>query len=143
MTRVALLAAALLLGGCAAAPTLYHWGDYENVVYARYAAPGKLAPEQEIEQFEKDRQQALAAHHRLPPGWHAHLGTLYFQVGKADQAQQEFAAERAEFPESAVFIDRLLANLARSGGAAAAASTPADAALPAAAPPAVAAGSQP
>ncbi len=127
MKRLALLLAAAALGGCAAAPTLYHWGSYENLVYARYAAPGKLAPEQEIEQLEKDRQQALAAHRRLPPGWHAHLGSLYLQVGKADQAQQEFASEKAEFPESAVFVDRLTANLARPRDAA-----PADA--PAAAP---------
>lgn len=118
MTRAALPAlVAALLGGCAAAPTLYHWGSYESLIYARYAAPGKLAPEQEIEQLEKDRQQALAAHSRMPPGWHAYLGTLYFQVGKADQAQQEFVSEKAEFPESAVFIDRLLANLSRPGNA--------------------------
>ena len=38
---------------------------------------------------------------------------LYFQLGKADQAQQELQSEKAEFPESAVFIDRLLANLSR------------------------------
>lgn len=119
----ALCLLATLLAGCGSAPTMYHWGSYESLVYARYAAPGKLAPEQEIEQLEKDRQQALATHRRMPPGWHAHLGALYLQVGKADQAQQEFAREKAEFPESAVFVDRLLANMAgaRDAGAAAAA----------------------
>jgi hypothetical protein len=104
------------VGGCASTPTLYHWGGYENLVYARYAAPGKLAPEMEIEQLEKDRQQALAAQRRMPPGWHAHLGTLYFQIGRTDQANQEFMREKAEFPESAVFVDRLLANLAQPQG---------------------------
>ena len=118
MRRAALpILAAAALGGCTSTPTLYHWGSYENLVYARYAAPGKLAPEMEIEQLEKDRQQALAAQRRMPPGWHAHLGTLYFQIGKADQANQEFMREKAEFPESAVFVDRLLANLAQPQGA--------------------------
>ena len=32
---------------------------------------------------------------------------------KLDQARQEFETEKAEFPESAVFMDRLLANLKR------------------------------
>jgi hypothetical protein len=106
-------AAAALLAGCAATPTLYHWGSYENLIYASYIAPGKIAPETEVEKLEQDRQQALAAHRRLPPGWHAHLGTLYFQLGKADQARQELQSEKAEFPESAVFVDRLLANLSK------------------------------
>ena len=47
----------------------------------------------------------------MPPGWHAHLGYLYFELGKSDQARQEFETEKANFPESAVFMDRLLANL--------------------------------
>jgi hypothetical protein len=111
--RIAPLLAAMLLGGCAATPTLYHWGSYEDLIYASYAAPGKVPLEAEVESLEKDRQQALAAHRRMPPGWHAHLGTLYYQLGKADQARQEFASEKAEFPESVVFMDRLLARLAQ------------------------------
>jgi hypothetical protein len=144
MTRCLPLAAAVaLLAGCASAPTLYHWGSYENLVYARYAAPGKLAPQQEIEQLEKDRQQALAAHQRMPPGWHAHLGTVYYEIGKADQAQQEFMAEKAEFPESAVFIDRLVANLSRPTTTAPADAAPQDAAPQSATPQAANTGSPP
>ena len=45
------------------------------------------------------------------PGWHAHLGYLYYQIGKLDQAQQEFLTEKGEFPESGVFMDRMLAGL--------------------------------
>ena len=112
MKRPVLCVLVAAIAGCAAKPTIYNWGSYESLVYARYAAPGKVGPEQEIEQLEKDRQQGLAAHRRMPPGWHAHLGMLYLQVGKADQARQEFTSEKAEFPESAVFVDRLLANLA-------------------------------
>jgi hypothetical protein len=50
----------------------------------------------------------------MHPGFHAHLGYLYFQTGKLDQARQEFETEKAEFPESAVFMDRLLSNLKKS-----------------------------
>jgi hypothetical protein len=110
---IALLAAATLLAGCASTSTLYHWGRYQDLIYASYVEPGKVPLEAEVEKLEQDRQQALAANKRLPPGWHAHLGLLYYQLGKADQALQELGREKAEFPESGVFIDRLVGNLSR------------------------------
>jgi hypothetical protein len=36
---------------------------------------------------------------------------MYYQVGRGDQAHQELMTEKAQFPESAVFVDRLLANV--------------------------------
>ena len=106
----ALLSICLLLFTGCAAPTLYTWGQYEELIYVSYAAPGKLSPEMQIEKMEQDYQKARATNKRMPPGWHAQLGYLYYQTGKMDQAHQEFLTEKAEFPESAVFIDRLLIN---------------------------------
>jgi len=101
-----------LLTGCAK-PTLYSWGHYEELIYSSYAAPGQASPELQVETLEEDYQKARAVNKQMHPGFHAHLGYLYFQLGKADQALQEFATEKAEFPESAVFIDRLMNNLKR------------------------------
>ena len=109
----AALAALLLLGGCATPQTLYTWGNYEELIYASYSGEGKMPPERQVEALELDFQKARAANQRLPPGWHAHLGYLYYELGKQDQARQELQTEKAEFPESAVFTDRLLANLAK------------------------------
>lgn len=100
-----------LLTGCAGPPTLYSWGHYEELIYVSYAAPGNASPQMQVEKLEQDYQKARAENKRVPPGFHAHLGYLYFQLGKLDQARQELETEKAEFPESAVFIDRLLANL--------------------------------
>jgi hypothetical protein len=63
--------------------------------------------------MEKDYQRARTTGQRMPPGWHAQLGYLYYQTGKAAVAQRELQTEKAEFPESAVFVDRLLANLGK------------------------------
>jgi hypothetical protein len=111
MLRLVWLAAMLALFAGCAAPTLYSYGQYEELIYASYAAPGKVSPEMQVEKLEQDYQKARATNKRMCPGWHAQLGYLYFQLGKLDQAQQEFLTEKAEFPESAVFMDRLLANL--------------------------------
>ncbi|MDD5141645.1 MAG: DUF4810 domain-containing protein [Verrucomicrobiales bacterium] len=115
MMRTAILLAGLLVlaGGCST-PTVYYWGHYENLIYASYAAPGKIPPEMQVEQLEADYQKARSANKPVPPGFHAYLGYLYSELGKMDQARQEFETEKALFPESAVFMDRLLANLKKS-----------------------------
>jgi hypothetical protein len=111
VTRAGVLAL-VLLTGCAAPPTLYSWGHYEAVVYATYAKPGAVPPERQIELLEEDYQKARSEGKPVPPGFHAHLGYLYFQIGRLDEARREFETEKAWFPESSVFMDRLLARLA-------------------------------
>ena len=96
--------------GCAT-PTIYSWGHFEGVLYALYVPSDKLPPERQVELMEADFQKAQSLNQPLPPGWHAHLGYLYYKIGKMDQARQEFTAEKTRFPESAVFMDRLLTNL--------------------------------
>ena len=107
-----LLVLLTLLTGCSS-PTIYSWGHYEGLVYAMYAAPDKVPPEQQLERLEADFQKACSENKPVPPGFHAHLGYLYYQLGKATEARQEFETEKTQFPESAVFMDRLLGNLAK------------------------------
>ncbi len=100
------------LVGCAAPPpTLYQWGSYQAQLYNLYIDPGKVPIEAQIEKLEADYQVARSANKAVPPGYHAHLGFLYFQVGKKDQAMQSFQTEKNLFPESAVFMDRAIAQL--------------------------------
>jgi hypothetical protein len=117
VSRIALLAltANLALGGCANKPvSKYEWGNYENLIYSSYAAPGSKSLEEQIGTLEKDMMLASSGSKPLPPGFHAHLGVLYFQKGDAEKAYEELIKEKAAYPESAVFIDRLLENLKKS-----------------------------
>jgi hypothetical protein len=112
--RAVFCATLVLLGACAQRPpSEYAWGNYENLVYVSYAAPGKISPELEAAQLESDRLNAQAAKKPMPPGWHAHLGYVYVQVGRLDLAERELIAEKTAYPESTVFVDQLLENLKR------------------------------
>lgn len=107
---LAALAAFFLLAGCAGPSTLYYWGSYQPQVYAYLKAQdGDHAAE--IIALEKTQEQARAANKSLPPGFHAHLGMLHIAAGKPDLARQAFEAEKASFPESAAYMDFMLAKL--------------------------------
>lgn len=103
------LALPLAFAGCKS-PDTYYWGHYESVVYTIYAKPDKAAPELLASQLEQDEHKAASVNKPLPPGFHAQLGNLYAQSGKTDLARQEYEKEKQQFPESAVFMDRMLGN---------------------------------
>ena len=108
---LALLACAALITGCQS--DIYYWGHYENLVYSSYAKPDKVTPELQVRVMEQDAQKAASANKPLPPGFHAHLGYEYYLMGKSDMALAEFQKEKAEFPESAVFMDRMISGLSK------------------------------
>ncbi len=109
--RVSLvLVLTIFVGGCAS-HSIYHWGDYEELIYAQYHEPGKATPEYQIEKMQADIQRAKSKNKPLPPGFYAHLGYQYLQLGKASEARQYFETEKGNFAESAVLMDRFLKKL--------------------------------
>jgi len=109
---LASLAVPVLFTGCQS-PDVYYWGHYEDLAYTTYAKPDKAPPEMQVQLMEEDLHKAISANKPVPPGFHAQLGYLYFQLGKLDLARREFVTEKTQFPESAVFMDRMLANLSK------------------------------
>jgi hypothetical protein len=111
MTRTLLLFMGLVcLAGCQA-PSLYEWGNYEPILYVSYRAPDQMPPERQAELLEADVQKAAGEGRAVAPGVHAHLGYAYFQLGRMDAARQELETEKRLFPESTVFMNRLVARL--------------------------------
>ncbi len=113
-SRASVLVVVLVASGCANNNSLYEWGQYEAVVYSSYAAPGKVPPEEQLSLLEKDIDKAGAEGKRVAPGVRAYRGFLLFQLGRLDEARTKLLAEKSAFPESAVFVDRLLLNMAKA-----------------------------
>jgi hypothetical protein len=108
-----LAAAGLLaaLAGCAHRPEqLYEWGKFPRQQYDMLRGDGQ-SPAEQIQAMEDQGTRAQADHARLPPGFRAHLGMLYLDAGNADKARELWIAEKAAFPESAAYMDRLLQRL--------------------------------
>ena len=109
---ISIAASAAVLTACQP-QTMYHWGSYENMVYKMYRSPKDATPEKQIEILQKEASVAASRHRELPPGFRAHLGFLFAQVGQSDAARTQFEEEKAHFPESAAFMDHLLGKMTR------------------------------
>jgi hypothetical protein len=115
MSRIFALSIAValvFLTGCSQKTSLYSWGSYERLVYEMYVTPGSADHGTQVAKLTADVERAQAEGARIPPGIHAHLGYLYYGQGQADLAVEEFRTERELYPESAVFIDGILARMA-------------------------------
>jgi hypothetical protein len=101
------LLSAICFVACTSAPgPLYSWGNYENKVYAYLQGESPVA---QISALQDDLLKIERAGKKAPPGYYAHLGMLYAEVGERGQAISCFMEEKARFPEAAVFMDYLLA----------------------------------
>ncbi len=99
----------LLLGlGSCASHSIYYWGHYQDLLYDQYQTPGKSTPEIQALKLEEDIEKARSQNKPLPPGFFAHLGYQYLQMGRTDDAKVSFESEKRQFPESAVLMDRFL-----------------------------------
>lgn len=105
---VGLSVASLGLAGCAQPPKpLYYWGSYQAQVYDHFRSDAK-GPLDQLRLLDEQAQKAKSVGLPLPPGYHAHLGLVYLELGRTDDARRALETERALFPESAHYIDSLL-----------------------------------
>lgn len=98
----------LMIFSSCASQSLYYWGHYQDLLYDQYQTPGKATPEVQVLKLEEDIEKARSLNKPLPPGFYAHLGYQYLQMGRTAEAKDSFDAERRQFPESAVLMERFL-----------------------------------
>jgi hypothetical protein len=100
-----------VLAGCVQAPPrLYHWEAFQGQLYEYFKADSS-GPEEQLRILGAQVEKARARGAALPPGFRAHLAMLYLRLGRDGEAKQELEAEKANFPESAQYMDFLLNRL--------------------------------
>ena len=105
---IAAIAMGSVVAGCAQAPKqLYYWQGFQAQLYEYFKADSS-SPEQQLRILHAQAQKAQASGAVLPPGFRAHLAMIYLRLGRDGEAKQELEAEKANFPESAQYMDFLL-----------------------------------
>jgi len=67
-----------------------------------------------MNELSEDMARTEAEGAQVPPGARAHLAYLYALQGNLSQATALFEAEKAAFPESAVFVDGMISRMGGS-----------------------------
>ncbi len=108
MKALALIASLALVGCAQPGPKpLYQWAGYQPAVY-QYMKTNGSEPAAQIAALEAQLEKNRVAGEASPPGLRAHLALLYSKAGDDVAAQRHLEAERAQFPESAAYVDFLL-----------------------------------
>jgi hypothetical protein len=107
------LALALCAGGCAGPTSYYHWGRYNETLYAHYRAPQQR--EAWIEGLKTTILEAEQADRKMPPGVYAEYGYALFEEGLTAEAIVYFQKEKALWPESRFLMDKLIRNAEQRG----------------------------
>ena len=91
--------------------TIYSWGHYQPLVYTMYAQPGKATPEMQVLALEEDFQKPAPRTNPSRPDSMRISAIFIISSGNGAGPASSSKRRKATFPESAVFMDRLLANL--------------------------------
>lgn len=89
----------------------YYWGKYSYTYHELIKNPSeetRTNHENSLREIiEKSEEKSI----RVPPGIHAELGNFLAESNRADEAIAHFEIEMSIYPESRVFLERLLQNV--------------------------------
>jgi hypothetical protein len=97
---------ALSAAGCVTQHQHYNWGSYDPSLYDYYKNPAKVGELSASLQAVIDA--ADKGHAAVPPGIYAEYGYLQMQQGKYQSAVDLFKQEESHWPESKVFMERMI-----------------------------------
>jgi hypothetical protein len=97
----------LFLAGCAAQPR-YTWCKYDCLLYDHYKNP--VQNEEFIEALKEAVLKGEAAG-QVPPGIYAEYGYVLYEQGNNPLAIQYFQKEADKWPESRVFMAKMITNV--------------------------------
>ena len=102
------IAAVLIMGGCATTNTIYYWGDYSDSAY-QYKKEPTLETLGELKESLLDIiENANNKNKKIPPGIYAELAKIELEANNLDAAKQLLLKEKMLFPESTTMVEALV-----------------------------------
>ena len=111
---ISFIAILLITAGCSSHNTaLYNYSNYSESYYAdvkAHNAESQLQLQKSIEEAIENAKDSQSG--RVAPGLYANLGYIYLKEGQNKKAIENFKKEKALYPESAKFMDRMIKKVA-------------------------------
>ncbi|MFA9392577.1 MAG: DUF4810 domain-containing protein [Prolixibacteraceae bacterium] len=105
---VLILLSAWLLSSCTTQKPLYSWGKYEIASYNYLKNSDEKSTQQLIETYQKIIEKQTGSRGVVPPGIYADYGFLLLQTNNTEEGKALLLKEVELYPESKIFIDRIL-----------------------------------
>ncbi len=106
--RLLLLITVSLTWGCASTNQMYYWEDYSTTLYNYKKNTSDETLQQHMLELQKIIEVSAEHNTPVPPGIYGELGYYYLKAGKTEEAIKFFELEKEIYPESTIFMDRLL-----------------------------------
>ena len=97
-----------LLISCMPTSTLYYWGNYEDASYKHYKQGTDDAKAELMATYEKMISKQIGTRKTIAPGICAEYGYMLIQSGKREEGINYLKKEIELYPESRVFIERII-----------------------------------
>jgi len=96
---------------CSTTKTLYSWYDYEDATYQYNKKPTEELKVTMLGQYKKLAEKQKGTRGVVPPGLNSEYGYLLYKSGKKEEGLEYFKKEIALYPESEVYISRIIKQL--------------------------------
>ena len=108
-----ILGTIILMASCTVQKPLYSWEKYEKASYAYLKNSNDESTQALIENYEKIIEQQSGTRNVPPPGICADYAFVLLEMGKTDKGKELLLREIELYPESSIFIERILKMLNR------------------------------
>jgi len=96
------------LASCSTQKQLYVWHNYDTTSYMYLKNSDEKSIQELLKTYENIIQKQHGTRKTPPPGVHADYGFLLLQANKTEQGKEMLLKEMTLYPESKVFIERIL-----------------------------------
>ena len=103
-----LLIPVVLLASCTSTKPLYSWSKYDISSYNYLKNNDEKSTQELIKNYEAIIAKQTGSRQVVPPGIYADYGFILLQAGKTEQGNAMLEKEIALYPESKIFIDRII-----------------------------------
>lgn len=105
---IVLIVISVIFGGCGTSKELYSWSKYQKASYNYLKKSDEKSTQLILDEYKKVINTQKGTRKAVPPGIYADYGFLLVQKGNLPEGIENLKKEIQYYPESKIFIERIL-----------------------------------